>query len=360
VFGAELALPAGVRIAVEWATVTAGLIVAGIVVIAGIAFALRWRSSSDEQHALRHYQHALDTLRTVSDRLESTRSPEAENNRTMREPAGPAPESRPASVSRPVPASRSVRTTSSRVVPARSGSDSEIRTDPGINHDENGNPGPGSMPGGPHEPAFVFEDDEASSTPLSGGAPTMATSNRVTRQALQRSSKPPSRVPAVMFLMLVAILIVVGVVVVLQKNHHTTAPTVHTNTPTTTHQTKTTTQTTTPTTSPPSSTVPQTLQAEPASVTPQGATYAAPNVPYSVDLSSSGACWVYATLESTGAVVWTGVLEAGQSQTLSASGQMDIKFGHANSVAVTMNGIPVAYPSPYNAVFMMQFVPQST
>jgi type II secretory pathway pseudopilin PulG len=338
---------------------TAGLIVAGIVVIAGIALALRWRSSSDEQHALRHYQHALDTLRTVSDRLESTRPAEAENSRTVREAAGPTPEARPAPVPRPVPASRSVRSTSSRVVPATS-PDRENRIDRGNHHDENGNPGPGTTPGGHHEPVLVFEDDVAPSSPGSGGAPTLATPNRVTRQALQRSAKPPSRVPAVMFLMLLAILIVVGIVVVLQKNHHTTAPTVHTNTTPTTHHTKTTTRTTTPTTSPPTSTVPQTLQAEPASVTPEGATYAAPNVPYTVDLSSSGACWVYATLESTGAVVWTGVLEAGQTQTLSASGQLDVKFGHANSVTVTMNGIPVAYPSPYDAVFMMQFVPQST
>ena len=54
-------------------TMTVGLVIAGIVVIAVVLLAMRWRSASSEQQALRHYQHALDTLRTVSDRMESSR-----------------------------------------------------------------------------------------------------------------------------------------------------------------------------------------------------------------------------------------------------------------------------------------------
>ena len=162
-----------------------------------------------------------------------------------------------------------------------------------------------------------------------------------------------------MILMLVAVLIVVGIVVVLEKNHHTAAPTAHKNTSTTPHHSKPPPKTTTPTTNPPTTTVPSTLQPESGSATSQEAAYAAPNVPYTVTLSSSGPCWIYASLQPAGTLVWTGVLNAGQTQNLSASGQLEVKFGHANTVAVTMNGVPVEYPSQYQAVFTMQFVPQS-
>ena len=53
---------------------TVGLVIAGIVVVGVVLLAVRWRSASSEQQALRHYQHALDTLRTVSDRMESSLS----------------------------------------------------------------------------------------------------------------------------------------------------------------------------------------------------------------------------------------------------------------------------------------------
>jgi hypothetical protein len=102
------------------------------------------------------------------------------------------------------------------------------------------------------------------------------------------------------------------------------------------------------------------LQPVTASATPEGASYSAPNVPYTVILTSTGACWVYASLQPAGTLLWTGVLEAGQTQTLNATGQLDVKFGHANSVSVTMNGTPVEYPSQYRAVFAMQFLPLAT
>ena len=52
---------------------TVGLVIAGVVVIGVVLLVLRWRLASGEQQALRHYQNALDTLRTVSDRMESSR-----------------------------------------------------------------------------------------------------------------------------------------------------------------------------------------------------------------------------------------------------------------------------------------------
>jgi hypothetical protein len=338
-------------------TMTVGLVVAGIVVIAGIGLAVRWRSGSDEQHALRHYQNALDTLRTVSDRLESTRPSEVDPSQTVRE--APGPQGRPAAAPRAAPAARSTHVTTSRITSSnfiRETDSAPDRRDHRAGEGRQGHPGIGSS--GHEEPVFVFEDDAAASS-QAGAASAATAPTRATRLALQRSSRPPSRIPAVMGLMLVAVLIVVGIVVVLEKNHHTAVPTAHTDTSTTTHHQKTTSPTTTPTTTPPTSTVPQAIQPQAASVTPQGATYAAPDVPYTVTLSSTGACWIYASLESTGAVVWTGVLNAGQTQNLSATGQLEVKFGHANSVTVALNGTPVDYPPQYQAVFAMQFIPQS-
>jgi hypothetical protein len=78
-----------------------------------------------------------------------------------------------------------------------------------------------------------------------------------------------------------------------------------------------------------------------------------------VTLTSSGACWVYAKLASTGAVVWTGTLETGQAQTLDVTGQLVVELGHANSLTATLNGLPVQYPTQYQAVFTMNFVPST-
>jgi hypothetical protein len=74
-------------------------------------------------------------------------------------------------------------------------------------------------------------------------------------------------------------------------------------------------------------------------------------------LSSTGPCWVYATLASTGAVLFTGTLDQGQAQALTGTGEIDVQLGHANTMTETLNGTPVVYPAQYQAVFMMKFVP---
>jgi hypothetical protein len=94
-------------------------------------------------------------------------------------------------------------------------------------------------------------------------------------------------------------------------------------------------------------------------VTPQGASYPAPGTAYTVTLTSSGACWVYAKLASTGAVVWTGTLQSGQAQTLNVTGQLVVELGHANTLSATLNGVPVQYPAQYQAVFTISFVPST-
>jgi RodZ C-terminal domain len=332
--------------------VTAGLVAAGIVLVVVIVLVVRWRSGTGEQQALRHYQNALDTLRTVSARLESTRPPEVpreridtERARGLREIASRAtlssskvaPTRRPDRAGRPVSAGEPA----SRVEP-----DSPVGS---------------AVPdrSGP-EPALVFDDDSVSGPNGHASASPPQIPARATRIALQRSSKPPSRIPAILGLLLFAVLVVVGTVLLVDKTPHTTSPAAHTHTTAPPrHQTTTTVARTTSSSVPPT-TAPPSLQPEQASATPQGATYLAPDAPYGLTLTSSGACWVYATETSTGSVLYTGVLESGQVQNLDATGQVTIKLGHANSLAVTLNGLPVDYPSQYQAVFTMQFVPSAT
>lgn len=67
-------------------TMTVGLVIAGVVIVGIVLLVLRWRMASGEQQALRHYQNALDTLRTVSDRMESSRPAVSPSKQADEEP----------------------------------------------------------------------------------------------------------------------------------------------------------------------------------------------------------------------------------------------------------------------------------
>ena len=230
---------------------------------------------------------------------------------------------------------------------------------------------PVSDPGPRHEepdlhlpsdhPVIVFEEDDTIVEPADPGStrsfsPVRAT--RSSRRALQRSSRPPSRVPVVLGVLLVVVVIAVGVAVAVGvgSHHHNASPPSSVTTRTTTSQAKSHPKTTADSTVT-STTAPRVVSPVAATVTTQAAGYAAPDSSYTVTLTSSGACWVYAKLASTGAVVWTGILESGQSQALDVTGQLDVELGHANTLSATLNGVPVEYPPHYQAVFTMSFVP---
>jgi hypothetical protein len=154
-------------------------------------------------------------------------------------------------------------------------------------------------------------------------------------------------------LAVVVIAVVVAVALGAESHHHTTSPPVHSQTTAPAHIGSKTTTASTVT----STTAPPTVQPDAATATVQSASYPAPSSAYTVTLSSSGACWVYAKLASTGAVVWTGTLDPGQAQTLDATGGLIVELGHANTLSTTLNGVPVEYPAHYQAVFTMTFVP---
>ena len=386
-------------------TMTVGLVIAGVAVVGVVVFVLRWRMASGEQQALRHYQNALDTLRTVSDRMESSRpavSPtkQADDEPALGSPRRPAPradltgadlaradrtaaggapayrisESRVKSPIREGPSREGLARNGSATAPhvvTRTGADrassvgfgAEPETASGsavVSPGSSGAP-PGDDPRSIPEvhPAIVFEEDDTVVDPAdsrSSGPYALARPTRSSRRALQRSSRPSSRVPTVLGVLIAVVVIAVAVAVALgaTSHHHTTSPPVHSGTTAPAH---TGAKTTTTVSMVPPTTAPPTVQPEAATVTMQSASYAAPSSAYTVTLSSSGACWVYAKLASTGAVVWTGTLDAGQAQTLEATGGLIVELGHANSLSATLNGIPVDYPAQYQAVFTMTFVP---
>lgn len=77
---------------------------------------------------------------------------------------------------------------------------------------------------------------------------------------------------------------------------------------------------------------------------------------YSLALSAtSSACWVSATNSSTGAVLFTGVLAAGQSHTVAVSGPVTVVAGAPASFAATVDGAAVELPFGFQAPFTLKF-----
>lgn len=100
-------------------------------------------------------------------------------------------------------------------------------------------------------------------------------------------------------------------------------------------------------------TVPASLQATTSSTT--SADYAAPGSSYTLTLSASGSCWVLAEATSSGSTLWTGTLEAGQTQQIAATGSVLVRLGAAFVVSVSVNGVPVVLPSDHGSPFDLSF-----
>jgi len=100
-------------------------------------------------------------------------------------------------------------------------------------------------------------------------------------------------------------------------------------------------------------TVPAQLQ--PTTSTASSATYGAPSTSYTVTLVATGLCWVDATKTSTGAVVWTGTLQTGQSQAITGNGSMTVRLGAANDVTIRLNRVPVVLPTGFRSPFDLSF-----
>jgi type II secretory pathway pseudopilin PulG len=94
----------------------------------------------------------------------------------------------------------------------------------------------------------------------------------------------------------------------------------------------------------------------PVTASTTAATYDVPGSPFSVTLSATGPCWVEAADTATGQVLWEGTLQAGQAQTVPATGGLFLRLGNAHEVAVTEGGQTVQLPAGSAIVFDLTFV----
>lgn len=87
------------------------------------------------------------------------------------------------------------------------------------------------------------------------------------------------------------------------------------------------------------------------------ATYRVPSVPYTLTLNATGACWVEATNSSTGQVLWTGTLHAGDAQSVPASSEVVLRLGDALNVALAVSGQAVHLPPGSSTTIDLTFLP---
>jgi hypothetical protein len=94
----------------------------------------------------------------------------------------------------------------------------------------------------------------------------------------------------------------------------------------------------------------------PAPTSPNVANYQLGVASYSLVLSAtSGDCWVSTTNSSTGAVLFTGVLTAGESHTVAVTGPVTVVAGAPAAFAATVNGVAVQLPFGFQAPFTLKF-----
>ncbi len=310
-----------------------GGILAAVVVVGVIAAAVFRHRSQDDVHSVEHYHRQLHTLEEMRTHLPHG-SESSEGN-------GHSDAAHPASAFRV------------------SGSSTVRLTDPGHTIVPPVPPPPVKNPGEP----VVFVDSHMSSESSDSSKSNFMSG--VDDKAMHSINHRPKRIGALVAFAAVVVLIVVLIVAGMHSN--TPAPkhppsgtaTTVTTTSTRSHPRsgsagskghtshKNSTKTTT--------TVPPVVSA-PAPTSPNAATYEVSVTSYSLALSAtSGDCWVSATNTSTGAVLFTGILKAGESQTVAASGPVTLVAGAPAAFAASINGLGVQLPFGFQAPFTFKF-----
>lgn len=95
------------------------------------------------------------------------------------------------------------------------------------------------------------------------------------------------------------------------------------------------------------------------SSTAQAATYSVGSAPFSVTVRASQTCWVQATSEPAGTVVWQGLLKPGGSQVIKAAGVTVVELGAAGA-SMTVDNLPVLIPPASVTPFTATFQPSTT
>jgi hypothetical protein len=167
----------------------------------------------------------------------------------------------------------------------------------------------------------------------------------------RRLGAPLAAVAAVT--VLVVVLIVTGLHHANPPHHGNTATTVTTTTVPATHHSHRTHATSTTTTAAP-------IVSLPSAATNHDATYQVALTSYSLALSAtSGECWIQAT-GGSGAVLFSGLLYAGQSHTVPATGPVTVIAGAPNAFSAAVNGSPVTLPAGFQAPFTLKFLSPGT
>jgi hypothetical protein len=98
----------------------------------------------------------------------------------------------------------------------------------------------------------------------------------------------------------------------------------------------------------------------PTPVSANAATYQVADASYSLALgANNGECWVDAT-DSTGKVLYEGVLFTGQSDTVAATGPVTVLAGAPGAFTARVNGAAVVLPPGAQAPFTLTFLPPGT
>jgi hypothetical protein len=318
---------------------TAVFVVGALAVVGAVVARVTWRRPADERHSIQSHQQTLETLRSMADRRGPRQAitPPGTSPRPSRSKSGPAISPGRTAPAPPAPA----RSNLARSSQARSGA---VRSAP-----RPGSPAPSN--GG--APDLVFGDDAAGTA--NGRAdgslritPMVPAKSRHRSARGGRLSFAPRRTIWATALPVVAVAavlaLVVALVVVFTPSHHTGASNKTTDRHATHH-----------TTSPTQTSVTTPSQLKATTSTASTASYIAPAKAYTVTITASGLCWIEATATATGSVVWTGTLQSGQSKAIAATGNLRLRLGAANDVAVTLNGKPVVMPAGFASPFDMTF-----
>lgn len=349
------------------------------------------RRLSDQRTSVKDYQQALDTLRHMSARRAETEGapprPAAARNRNglppvARSAAGRAGTSSRRSSPRPTASGRGTQriasSAGSRSAPARRDRAAAFRsrdTAVSMRVDTAEVAEAPASAVGEEAPPDVASSDVASQpgtdTATVEAAPARSAAETVHKLAAARDlvgTNPPRRsMPSrrktvrpgrTTVLTAAAILVIVAVTaaaIALGPSHHTpVAGTPVARSPATTQVVRhAATRVPKPKTS--TSHTSATGALTPVTSSSSSATYQLTSPSFTLALVADGACWVEATNPSTGQVLWTGTMQAGQAQQIPGSGQLLLRLGDAHNVTLTVGGRQVALPPGFTSVVDLTF-----
>jgi hypothetical protein len=314
-------------------------ILAVVVVVGVIAAAVYRNRSHDDVHSVEHYHRQLHTLEEMRTHPSSGTEGNGDNGVNGDNGHDKAP----------YPASAFLV----------SGSSTVRLTDPGHTIVPPAPPPPVKNPGEP----VLFVDTHVTPDPNESSKATFMTG--VDDKAMHSINHRPKRLGVLVAMAAVVVLIVVLIVAGMHSNtppsKHPTSGTVTTVTsnPTHSHQPRAGTAGTTGHRTQKKSAATTTTLAPvvsaPVPTSPNAANYQVGVDSYSLGLSATSSdCWVSATNTSTGAVLFIGVMTAGQSQTVAATGPVTVVAGAPAAFAATVNGVAVQLPFGFQAPFTLQ------